>query len=342
VTGTNGKTTTTSLVTAILQSAGRPLQTGGNIGQAVSSVVPKLKKGDDLVLEVSSYQLEDSAAFHPRRAALLNITPDHIDHHGTYAAYVRAKARLFAAMGPKDVCVFNADDAEVKKLARSCKAKKLFFGWGRGVDGKITPEGLELKIGARKAKLRPPQLLGGHNLENAAAAALMAFSARIPAAKIQAAFDAFKGVEHRLEKAGEIGGVLCVNDSKATNVDSTRVALRAFEARGKKLWVILGGLDKGAPYEPLGELLRATAKGVLTIGSAADKIEKELGRFVPIHPCGAMDAAIDKGLELAEAGDVLLLSPACASFDQFKDYEHRGRVFKDLVRLAAQERKAAA
>jgi len=344
ITGTNGKSTTTALTAEIFKAGlprGRKAIVGGNIGIPISSAVPAAKASDVIVLEASSYQLEDSVHFEPRAAAILNVTADHLDHHGSMEAYVAAKAKVFREQGPGDACVFNADDPIVYKLSRECPSQRLYFGtkgphvhaWEE--KGKLH---FELPAWKKPVALAPPKLPGRHNLENALAAGLLAFARGIKPAAVQRAFKAFKGVEHRIEECGTVRGVRCVNDSKATNVDSTLVALKAFEPMGQRLLLILGGLHKGSPYAPLKPWIEKTVKGILTIGAAARRIEEDLGGLVPIFPCGDLATAVDTALRVAAKGDVLLLSPACASFDQFADFEDRGRRFKALVREAAKAR----
>lgn len=344
ITGTNGKSTTTQLTYEIFKAGlprGRKAILGGNIGIPLSSSAPSSKKSDVIVLEASSYQLEDSVRLEPRAAAILNITADHLDHHGSMAAYIAAKAKVFREQGPGDACVFNADDPAVYKLSRECPAERLYFGtkaphvhaWAEG--GKLR---FKLPGAKKEFSLVPPKLPGRHNLENAMAAALLAFARGIKPAAVQKAFKEFKGVEHRIEPCGVARGVRCVNDSKATNVDSTLVALKAFESEGKRLLLILGGLHKGLPYAPLKPWIEKSVKGILTIGTAARRIEEDLSGLVPIFPCGELSVAVDTALKIGAKGDVLLLSPACASFDQFKDFEDRGRRFKEFVAAAAKSR----
>ncbi|MBI3566239.1 MAG: UDP-N-acetylmuramoyl-L-alanine--D-glutamate ligase [Elusimicrobia bacterium] len=344
ITGTNGKSTTTQLTYEIFKAGlprGRKAILGGNIGVPVSLAFPASRPKDTLVLEASSYQLEDSTSFDPRASAILNITADHLDHHGTMEAYVAAKAKVFRAQTPGDACVFNADDPLVYKLSRECPSERLYFGtkaphvhaWEE--KGKLM---FDLPGWKKPVALVPPKLPGRHNLENAMAAALLGFARGIKPAAVQKAFKAFKGVEHRIEDCGVVKGVRCVNDSKATNVDSTLVALKAFEPAGKRLLLILGGLHKGSPYTTLKPWIEKTVKGILTIGAASRRIEEDLSGVVPIFPCGTLAVAVDAALRVAEKGDVLLLSPACASFDQFQDFEDRGRRFKALVKAAAQAR----
>jgi UDP-N-acetylmuramoylalanine--D-glutamate ligase len=337
ITGTNGKSTTTALTFEIFKAGlpkGRTAILGGNIGTPISATAPTAKPSDVLVIECSSYQLEDSRHFEPRAAAVLNVTADHLDHHGSMEAYVAAKAKVYREQGPGDACVFNADDPITYKMSRDCPSERLYFGtkgphvhaWEEG--GKLF---FELPRWKKPVKLVPPKLPGRHNLENALAAGLLGLARGMKPAALQRAFKAFKGVEHRLEECGEVRGVRCVNDSKATNVDSTLVALKAFPADKKNILLILGGLHKGFSYAPLKPWIEKTVKGILTIGSAARRIDEDLSGLVPIFPCGDLATAVDTGLRVAAKGDVLLLSPACASFDQFEDYEARGRAFKELV-----------
>ncbi|MDD5302079.1 MAG: UDP-N-acetylmuramoyl-L-alanine--D-glutamate ligase [Elusimicrobia bacterium] len=341
ITGTNGKSTTTQLTWEIFKAGlprGRKALLAGNIGIPVSAVAPASKPTDVIVLECSSYQLEDSAHFEPRASAILNVTADHLDHHGSMAAYLEAKAKVFREQGPGDACIFNADDPTVFKLSRECPSERLYFGT-KGINVHAWEEGgkLRFKLPGSKKELAlvAPRLPGRHNLENAMAAGLLALARGLKPAAIQKAFAAFKGVEHRLEPCGVLRGIACINDSKATNVDSTLVALKAHETGGKRLLLILGGLHKGFPYTPLKPWIEKTVKGILTIGAASRRIEEDLSGLVPIFPCGSLETAVETGLKIAERGDALLLSPACASFDQFKDFEERGRRFKALVAAAA-------
>ncbi len=337
ISGTNGKTTTTALAGAIFKQArgkGR-VHVCGNIGRAVSDAALKARAGDTLVLEVSSYQLEDSRGFHPNAACLLNISPDHLDHHGSFQAYVAAKARLFREFESEDCAVFNARDPLVSRIAREARGRKLLFG-RRGTNAWAERGRLLFKYGgARPRAVRPPALLGDHNLDNAMAAGLLALCRGIPLAAVARAFREFRPVEHRLETVGDYRGIRAINDSKATNVDSTMAALRSVRAPRGGLILILGGLDKGSPYAPLRPLLERGAKAVLTIGEAAPKIERELAGAVPLFSCGRLKTALATAFALGAPGDVLLLSPACASFDQFRDFEDRGRRFKRLLKAHA-------
>ena len=339
ITGTNGKTTTTQLTAAIFKAAKKKVRLCGNIGMPFCEEAAKAGPKDVVIAEVSSYQLEDSTAFHPRSAALLNVTADHLDHHGSMNQYIAAKAKAFANMGRGDYGIYNADDPICMRIARGSTARQLLFGTKTHGRVNAWAENGKIYIQLRKEKpitLIPPKLPGRHNLDNAMAAALLALSRGLKPAAIQRAFKAFKGVEHRLEEVGTFKGLRCVNDSKATNVDSTLVALRAFldaPTASKNILLILGGLHKGLPYTPLRGPVERGVKAILTIGSAARKVEEDLGGgLVPIFPCGNLATAVDTASKIGAKGEILLLSPACASFDQFKDFEDRGTRFKDLAR----------
>ena len=335
ITGTNGKTTTTALTGEIFERClprGRRAHVCGNIGTPISEVAPLAGPKDSVILEVSSYQLEDSHYFRPDAAALLNITADHLDHHRGMDNYVRAKAVLFRDQTEADACVFNAEDPLVYKLSRGCPAQKLYFGEKGHVHAWVEKGKIHARLpGRRETSLVPPPLPGEHNLQNAMAAALLALSRGLPPAGVQRAMKAFRGVEHRLEEVGTFRGIRCINDSKATNVDSTAVALKALDEPRQNILLILGGLHKGSPYTPLRSLAERSVKGILTIGSAAGKIETDLAGSKPIFPCGNLETAVRTAFQIGTKGDILLLSPACASFDQFRNFEERGRRFKALV-----------
>ncbi|HOX21975.1 MAG TPA: UDP-N-acetylmuramoyl-L-alanine--D-glutamate ligase [Elusimicrobiales bacterium] len=337
VTGTNGKTTTATLLYQILKSAapsGCGVWLAGNVGKPLAAMVKDIKEGDMVALEVSSYQLEDSSGFSPDFASLLNITPDHIDHHGGMEQYLAAKKKIFSGQHPDAYCVFNAGDALSVGLAANCPSKKLYFS------SAAEPASAQARYGGGRlvfrfekidCALEPPSLPGVHNLENAMCAGLMALAAGAAPDAVARAFKSFRGVEHRLEEAGVVSGVRCINDSKATNVDSTVIALRALRSGKKNIWLILGGQDKGVPYAPLVPLIKESVIKMLLIGEAAGKIEAELGAAAPCARVETIKNALDRCLLEAQPGDILLLSPACASFDQFRDFEHRGASFKELV-----------
>lgn len=337
VTGTNGKTTTTTLLGKILEKKFSrenfvsKVIVCGNIGNPVSNAVAQARPGDQMVIEVSSYQLEDSSYFHPHIAGLLNITPDHLDHHGGMKNYIAAKARIFKDQTPQDVAVLNAADAVCAQLAEGLKGQVLAFAaqpkhW---LKSDVFYDGDEL-IFSQGARIRPPHLRGIHNIENAMAAALMGLAGGALPDDIQAAFDEFCAMEHRIEPVAVVRGVQYINDSKATNLDSTITALKSFEDT-KRIWLILGGRDKGASYEVLLPYLKKHCKQVLTIGESMDKIERELKGGFPIVRCTTLERAVQYAHAHAQEGDLVLLSPACASFDQFKSFEQRGTCFKQLV-----------
>ncbi len=337
VSGTNGKTTTVSLLGEILKEycakrePKRRVFVAGNIGAPVSACVDQLKKDDFLVVEVSSYQLEDSTFFRPRVACLLNITPDHLDHHAGMDNYVKAKARLFKNQRCNDFAVVNGGDEFCAAMAGTIKASLAAFSAkpNHTLKTDVFFDGDEI-IFSQGYRLRPPKLKGIHNVENAMAAALCALAVQVPAEVIQCVFDRFEAMEHRIEPFAYHRGVVYVNDSKATNLDSTIIALKSFD-RTPHIWLILGGRDKGASYEALLPHLKTYCKGVLSVGECMDKIERELKGAFPVTRCGTLECAVDEAFTKAQKGDVVLLSPACASFDQFKDFEERGRIFKELV-----------
>jgi len=329
ITGANGKTTTTALVGHILQSSGIPAQVGGNIGTPPASMVKASREGQWNVLELSSFQLETTETFRARIGSALNVTPDHLDRHYTMENYVEAKARLFVNQRETDSAVLNADDRACRAYAGRGAGKPAWFSSTQTVspgaylsDNRIMLDGAEL-MAASEVPLR-----GMHNLENVMAAAAIARLAGATHQQIRAAVMTFPGVEHRLEFVRDLGGVAWYNDSKATNVDATLKAIHAFPGG---LWIILGGKDKNSDYTLLSEPLKAKAHAALLIGAAAGKIEAQLRGAVPLIRCGTIDVAIEEANARAGRGDTVLLAPACASFDQFENFEHRGREFKRLV-----------
>jgi len=341
ITGSNGKTTTTSLIGHILETAGLPVQVAGNIGTPLISRVDVSSDAGFTVVEASSFQLESISAFRPDVAVLLNVTPDHLDRHGSFETYGRSKARIFENQTEEDAAVLNADDAAAQQYTPSrppvfwfSRQKRVATGcFLRDDEIVFRRDGTETVVLRR----RDIGLRGDHNVENVLAAAAAATLAGVEPAAIAEGVRSFAGVEHRIEFVAAISGVEYFNDSKATNVDATLKALDAFP---NNLLVILGGKDKGSDYTILRKSLRQHARMVLLIGAAADKIESQLGGVVPVERAGTMSRAVKLAEERARPGDTVLLSPACASFDQFESYEHRGRVFKQLVRGLA-ERNAA-
>ena len=332
ITGANGKTTTTSLVEHILKSAGFPTILAGNIGTPLISRVDESRDDTVTVAELSSFQLELTETFRPNIAIFLNLTPDHLDRHHTLEAYGAAKAKIFANQTESDVALLNADDPATTPYAPLRPqtywfSRKQRVGQGAFVkDGQIIfrAEGEEQTI----MHVDEILLVGAHNLENVLASIAAARLAGADARQIADAVKTFAGVEHRLEFVAEIAGVRYYNDSKATNVDATQKALEAFP---KNVLVILGGKDKASDYTALRENLSRRSKLALLIGSAAEKIAAQIAGSVAIERAGTLDRALEIAERAAQPGDVVLLAPACASFDQFENYEQRGRVFKDLV-----------
>ncbi|MCA3016759.1 MAG: UDP-N-acetylmuramoyl-L-alanine--D-glutamate ligase, partial [Myxococcaceae bacterium] len=338
VTGTNGKSTTTALLGELMRRHEPNTFVGGNLGTALTRAYEDPGQGGYArhVVELSSFQLEGivDAAF--TGAAILNLTPDHLDRYPSPEAYGLAKARVFGTQPAGGFAVVNADDPHVVRLSRAARVPL----YGFTTDAMRTNAGFSGLVVGGGAKfiftfgdnavfhLRNRALRGKHNLENAMAAALLARLSGVDAATIQAGLDGFGGLPHRMEFVRALDGVEYLNDSKATNVDSALVALNALPGR---VWLIAGGKGKGAPYAPLVQAARGKVQGVLTIGADAPAIEAAFAGF-PVHGCGTLEAAVAKARALATAGDVVLLSPACASYDQFNHFEHRGDTFKSLVR----------
>ncbi len=336
ITGSNGKTTTTTLVHYILATAGRTAFLAGNVGTPLISFVEQMNADTISVAELSSFQLELISKFRPDIGVFLNLTPDHLDRHGNMESYAAAKARIFENQTELDAAVLNADDAATVGLAPKKPqvfwfSRKKMVKQGacvRGEDIVIVHHGKEEPV----MKVAEIPLAGAHNVENVLAAVMAARLSDVDAATIAKAVKSFAGVEHRLEFVREVGGVKYYNDSKATNVDATLKALDAFPGR---ILVILGGKDKGSDYTVLQKPLREKAILALLIGAAADKIESQIAGSVAIERAGTIERAVEIASQAAQSGDVVLLAPACASFDQFQNYEHRGRVFKELVQRLA-------
>jgi UDP-N-acetylmuramoylalanine--D-glutamate ligase len=329
ITGTNGKTTTTSLIAHILRESGVPVLLGGNIGRPVMDMIADSRPGQWNVLELSSFQLETIETFRAHIAVGLNLTQNHLDRHHTMDVYAGAKGNMFRAQTKDDFAVLNRDDAACRAWSELTPGRAVFFsareanapGWS------IVGEDVWFD-GVQWMAMEEIPIRGRHNVENTMAAAAAAHLAGVPLDKIRSAVRTFKAVEHRLEFARRVRGVDFYNDSKATSVDATLKALDSF-AGG--LWVILGGKDKGSDYHPLRAPLEQKARGVFLIGAAAQIIASDLEGSVPLFPVGTLDRAVGEAFARSQAGDTILLAPACASFDQFKGYEHRGRVFKELV-----------
>jgi UDP-N-acetylmuramoylalanine--D-glutamate ligase len=303
VTGTNGKTTTTELLGAIWREAGLPVALAGNVGTPLSSLVGRADANTTVVCEVSSFQAEDSEAFAPDTALLLNLSEDHLDRHGSFEAYREAKLRVFARQTPEQVAVVPP-----------------------GVE--VPGEGRRIEFGALPLPPAEIRLRGAHNLENAMGASAAAIASGVPEWAVADALRSFPGVPHRLEEVGSVNGVLYVNDSKATNVSS---AVRGIEAFEGGVHAILGGSLKGGGFEGLREAVASRCVAAYLIGEAADALERDLADTVPLRHSGDLVTAVGDAAAAAQPGEVVLLSPACASFDQFRDYEERGEVFRSLV-----------
>jgi UDP-N-acetylmuramoylalanine--D-glutamate ligase len=330
ITGSNGKTTTTALTGHILQSAGIDCQVGGNIGTPPTAMVETSGQNRWNVLELSSFQLETINTFHADVAVCLNVTDNHLDRHHTFENYAAAKARLFETQHSDGVAVLNADDRVCVSFAKKTRATVQWFSMANCQDGRIQLEGHAL-IATNEIPLR-----GRHNIENVMAASLAARHTGASLEAIAAGIRTFKAVEHRIEFVRNLNGVDYYNDSKATSVDA---ALKAIDAFDGGLWIILGGLDKNSDYTVMREPLRSKARGGLLIGSAADKIGGQLDGAVPLTQAGNMENAVSIAHREAKPGDTVLLAPACASYDQFPNYEYRGRAFKNLVNALGEERK---
>ncbi|MGC9969005.1 MAG: UDP-N-acetylmuramoyl-L-alanine--D-glutamate ligase [Bryobacteraceae bacterium] len=329
ITGANGKTTTTALVGHILRACGIPAQVGGNIGAPVTGMIAASRPEQWNVLELSSFQLETIAAFRAHIAVCLNVTPDHLDRHHSFENYANAKARLFETQAAVDYAVLNAGDASCAEYGRRTSARTVWFSTASAVSPGLYADHARLYYdGAPFLEIAGIPLRGRHNVENTLAAAGAAHLAGASLGAIATAVGTFPGVEHRIEFVRRLGGVDFYNDSKATNVDATLKSIEAFPGR---LWIILGGKDKGSDYTVLREPLGRRARAALLIGAAAPKIAAQLGDCVRLVHAGTLDAAVRAAFREAQPGDTVLLAPACASFDQFDDYEHRGRVFKSVV-----------
>ena len=333
ITGSNGKTTTTALTGEIIAAGGKKTLVGGNIGTPAISFVDEATGDTWIVLEVSSFQLETIQTFRPKIAMVLNVTPDHLDRHHTFEIYAAAKARVFENQTAADYTVLNADDATCAAMAAQTRAAVCWISRQHPVERGAFVRGdniIWIDSGHEQSIMPVSEigLKGAHNVENVLAGVCAGMLACVAPADIRRAVANFKAVEHRLEFVATVRGVSYYNDSKATNVDATIKALESFPGR---IHLILGGKDKGSDYSVLNQLLTERVKRVYTIGAAAAKIESQI-KGAPVVSSGTIDNAVRKAAETATDGDIVLLAPACASFDQFMSYEHRGRVFKDLVK----------
>jgi UDP-N-acetylmuramoylalanine--D-glutamate ligase len=332
VTGTNGKTTTVELIGHILRTAGEPVALAGNLGTALSSLVGAVDPRATVVCEASSFQLEDAIAFAPEVAVLLNLAPDHLDRHGTFESYAQAKLRIFACQAAEHVAILPLELGGGLD-ARSIRgtARRLRFGEGAGADLSLA-DGQLLWRGERLLSAAELRIPGRHNLDNAMAAAAACLARGVDAAAVRAGLRSFAGVAHRLQSVAERDGVRYVNDSKATNVASALVALDALAGPEPNVHLILGGQGKGQDFAPLRPAVAARCRAVYLIGEDAGAIAAALQEGgVPVESCGTLERAVELARGRARAGEVVLLSPACASFDQFADYEARGRRFGELV-----------
>ena len=342
ITGSNGKTTTTSLIGELLRNAGLPgVQVGGNIGRPLISMVEDSRDDGWTVAELSSFQLETIKTFRPSIAIVLNVTPNHMDRYETFNDYAAAKHRIFMNQTDSDVAVLNADDETVSSWASGLRAKVMWFSVRKELEQGVFLRGDELVFGDQ-ALLRVDELKlrGLHNVENVAAAVVAGIAAGASVESMAATARRFNPVEHRLEFVAEVEGVRFYNDSKATSVDATLKALEAFERDAGKIVLILGGRGKKAPYEPLASLVQTKVRKLVLIGEDADTIARELGGFGSFEFASDMEDAVERSFTAAEKGDVVLLAPACASFDMFESFEHRGKAFKTEV-LQLEDRSPA-
>jgi UDP-N-acetylmuramoylalanine--D-glutamate ligase len=335
ITGSNGKTTTTTLVGKIFEDAGVPTQVGGNIGLPVIDLVAESTAETVDVLEVSSFQLETVEEFHPWIAVILNITPDHLDRHGSFEAYVAAKERIFERQTADDFLVLNGDDRVTQVCASRAKSEVYWFSAAKAVRrGAFVRDGVVVWVAKEGGVTEPVMpvseipLKGSHNVENVLAAVCAARLGGISAESVRASVAEFRAVEHRLELVRRWNEVEFYNDSKATNVDASMKAVASFPGA---IHLILGGKDKDSDYAVMAALLKERVKAVYTVGSAAEKIEHQLHGVVKMVSAQTIEKAVAAAAKASAPGDVVLLSPACSSFDQFENYEHRGRVFRQTV-----------
>ncbi len=333
ITGTKGKSTTTTLTARMLKAGGLDATAGGNLGNALSAQVDDSRPESIHVVEVSSFQLEATDTFRPWIAVLLNLSSDHLDRHGSFDAYAAAKARIFRQQTPDDWAVVNADDPAALALARDARARRCAFALDAPVDAGVTVtngrivwrhEGRDVPLVAVSAV----RLQGRHLLADVLAASAVSCLAGVPPPAIASAVEDFTGLEHALEPVGERDGVRYVNDSKATNIESARRALESFD---DGIVAIMGGRFKGGRFEDLRPVVTARVDAIVAIGEAAPLIHAAFGDVVAVHDAGSMDEAVRTASTLAHKGGVVLLAPACASFDMFTDYAARGRAFKAAV-----------
>jgi UDP-N-acetylmuramoylalanine--D-glutamate ligase len=332
ITGTNGKTTTTSLIGEMFRAGGKRVFVGGNIGTPLMGYAAGPQEDDAVIAEISSFQLEAITSFRPFISVLLNITEDHLDRYRSFADYIAAKNRIFVNQGPEDTAILNADDPQVMALAEGIRAQKLLFSTRREVaagafyNGDITVRcrGAETHFSVRGARLQ-----GIHNIENMMAAAAVGVACALPTEAIQRSLTGFTGLRHRMEFVDEIRGVAFYNDSKATNVGAV---VKSLESLAPPLILIAGGKDKGGSYAPLRGLVREKVKALVLLGEAREKISAELGGEAETQIVSSLDEAVAAAFDRAVSGDTVLLSPACSSFDMFTSYAQRGELFRELVK----------
>ena len=333
VTGTNGKTTTVELLGHLYRTAGEPVAVAGNVGTPLSSLAGETDAAATVVCEASSFQLEDTVAFAPECAVFLNLAPDHLDRHVDLESYLAAKLRVFANQGNDDLAVYNAGDPALAGTDLGGCAHRIAFCRGAGPDCEVAlAEGTIFHDGEPLLRVEELGLLGEHNVANAMAAASAALAMGLDRDAVREGLRSFAGVPHRLEPVAEIAGVRFVDDSKATNVASAAVGLRAFE-RG--VHAILGGSEKEEPFAPLADPIREACAACYLIGASADRLAAELAAVVeagiPLHRCADLEDAVRRAAAAAHPGEVVLLSPACASFDAFENFERRGERFRQIV-----------
>ncbi|HEX3239391.1 MAG TPA: UDP-N-acetylmuramoyl-L-alanine--D-glutamate ligase [Solirubrobacterales bacterium] len=337
VTGTNGKTTTVELLGHLYRSAGEPVAVAGNVGTPLSALVGEIEPDATVVCECSSFQLEDATLFAPECAVFLNLAPDHLDRHGALESYFDAKLRIFANQGNDDVAIYNADEPALDGIDLGGCARRIAFGAGPDPDREVALAGGTIFYdGEPLLAVAELGLIGEHNVANAMAAAAAALAMGIDREAVRAGLRSFAGVPHRLEPVAEIGGVRYVNDSKATNVAAAAVGLRAFEGG---VHAILGGSEKGEAFAPLLDPVRERCAACYLLGDTAERLAAELAPArdagIALHRCADLEDAVARAAAAAAPGEVVLLSPACASFDAFADYEARGERFREIVEALA-------
>jgi UDP-N-acetylmuramoylalanine--D-glutamate ligase len=333
VTGTNGKTTTVELLGHLYRTAGEPVAVAGNVGMPLSSLAGEVDPSATVVCEASSFQLEDAGAFAPECAVFLNLAPDHLDRHAGLESYLAAKLRVFANQGNDDVAVYNADEPELAGVDLGGCARRVAFCRGAAPDCEVSVSGGSLfHDGEPLLAVEELGIFGEHNVDNAMAAAAAALAMGLDRDAVREGLRSFAGVPHRLEQVAEVGGVRFVNDSKATNAAAAAVGLRAFDGG---VHAILGGSEKDEPFGPLADPVRETCEACYLIGASASRLASELAMVVEagveLHRCEDLEDAVRRAAAAAGPGQVVLLSPACASFDAFENFERRGERFREIV-----------